>query len=201
MVVSDRVIVMDKGRIQQIGSPQEIYDRPMNRFVAQFIGSANIFPARVREVDSARNRVAGRSRGGRPRVPLKSAYFQEQHPQAGAGGFVCIRNESISVLAQGSPAGDWPQRYRRHRATAHQHGQLCRISGGGERQRDRHACAALDDHRREQLGRSRLRRRELPLSGELARRRITRSSPPWPKKMSSAPGSAISRIIICGRSS
>ena len=36
-------------------------------------------------------------------MPLKSAFYQEQHPQANAGGFVCIRNESIFVLAQGSP--------------------------------------------------------------------------------------------------
>jgi ABC-type Fe3+/spermidine/putrescine transport system ATPase subunit len=103
MVVSDRVIVMDKGRIQQIGTPQEIYDRPMNRFVAQFIGSANIFPARVREVDGARKRVLVEAKVGDCAVPLKSAFYQEQHPQTGAGGFVCIRNESILVLAQGSP--------------------------------------------------------------------------------------------------
>lgn len=103
MVVSDRVIVMDKGRIQQIGAPQEIYDQPANRFVAQFIGSANIFPARVREVDGAHKRVLVEAEVGGGRVPLKSAFYQEQHPQAGSGGFICIRNESISVLPRGSP--------------------------------------------------------------------------------------------------
>lgn len=103
MVVSDRVIVMDKGRIQQIGAPQEIYDQPANRFVAQFIGSANIFPARVREVDGAHKRVLVEAEVGGGRVPLKSAFYQEQHPQTGSGGFICIRNESISVLPRGSP--------------------------------------------------------------------------------------------------
>jgi ABC-type Fe3+/spermidine/putrescine transport system ATPase subunit len=104
MVVSDRVIVMDKGRIQQIGTPQEIYDKPVNRFVAEFIGSANIFPARVREVDGARRRVVVEATVGGAAIPLKSALLQEQPPQAGSSGFVCIRNESISVLARGSPA-------------------------------------------------------------------------------------------------
>ncbi len=40
--MSDTVIVMDKGRIQQIGSPQDIYNEPQNAFVADFIGESNI---------------------------------------------------------------------------------------------------------------------------------------------------------------
>jgi ABC-type Fe3+/spermidine/putrescine transport system ATPase subunit len=42
LVMSDRVVVMDNGVIQQIGDPQTIYGRPANRFVAKFIGAANI---------------------------------------------------------------------------------------------------------------------------------------------------------------
>lgn len=42
MVMSDRIIVMNQGSIQQSGSPSAIYDRPANRFVADFIGSANL---------------------------------------------------------------------------------------------------------------------------------------------------------------
>lgn len=41
MVLSDRLGVMFKGRLQQVGSPEEIYCRPINRFVANFIGQAN----------------------------------------------------------------------------------------------------------------------------------------------------------------
>ena len=44
MTMSDKVIVMDQGKVVQIGSPQEIYNRPANSFVAKFIGSANILP-------------------------------------------------------------------------------------------------------------------------------------------------------------
>jgi iron(III) transport system ATP-binding protein len=42
LVMSDRVVVMDKGAIQQIGDPQTIYARPANAFVANFIGVANL---------------------------------------------------------------------------------------------------------------------------------------------------------------
>jgi ABC-type Fe3+/spermidine/putrescine transport system ATPase subunit len=45
--ISDRVIIMNEGRIEQIGSPEDIYDRPRNTFVADFIGSANIINGKV----------------------------------------------------------------------------------------------------------------------------------------------------------
>ena len=51
MIVSDRIAVMNRGRIEQVGTPQEIYERPRTRFVADFIGEANIFSARVVGLD------------------------------------------------------------------------------------------------------------------------------------------------------
>ena len=45
LTVSDRIAVMDKGRIVQVGSPKDIYERPCNRFVANFLGKANIIAA------------------------------------------------------------------------------------------------------------------------------------------------------------
>ncbi|HKM08454.1 MAG TPA: ABC transporter ATP-binding protein [Sphaerochaeta sp.] len=45
--VSDRIAVMNKGKILQIGTPYEIYEAPATRFVAQFIGESNIFPCTV----------------------------------------------------------------------------------------------------------------------------------------------------------
>jgi multiple sugar transport system ATP-binding protein len=49
LTLGDRVAVLDAGRIQQVGPPDEIYGAPANRFVAQFIGSPamNLFPAAV----------------------------------------------------------------------------------------------------------------------------------------------------------
>ena len=49
MTLSSRMAVMDAGRFKQIGSPTEIYEFPESRFVADFIGSANIFEGRVTE--------------------------------------------------------------------------------------------------------------------------------------------------------
>jgi multiple sugar transport system ATP-binding protein len=42
MTMGDRIVVMDGGKVQQVGSPLEIYDNPMNRFVASFIGSPSM---------------------------------------------------------------------------------------------------------------------------------------------------------------
>lgn len=47
--VSDRMILLREGRIEQIGSPEELYDTPRSRFVADFIGDVNTFPGRVSE--------------------------------------------------------------------------------------------------------------------------------------------------------
>lgn len=44
MSISDRIVVMDKGRISQIGSPDEIYDEPQSQYVASFIGEMNFVP-------------------------------------------------------------------------------------------------------------------------------------------------------------
>jgi putative spermidine/putrescine transport system ATP-binding protein len=47
LILSDRIAVMDAGKLSQLGSPQEIYRQPANRFVADFIGESNLFRARV----------------------------------------------------------------------------------------------------------------------------------------------------------
>jgi iron(III) transport system ATP-binding protein len=43
MTTCDRIAVMDQGVIQQVGTPMELFDHPVNRFVAQFVGSVNLF--------------------------------------------------------------------------------------------------------------------------------------------------------------
>ncbi|MEG0260126.1 MAG: ABC transporter ATP-binding protein [Lysinibacillus sp.] len=47
MAMSDRIMVMENGYIKQIGSPQEIYNRPLNRFVSNFIGETNMIEAKI----------------------------------------------------------------------------------------------------------------------------------------------------------
>ncbi|MDY0374261.1 MAG: spermidine/putrescine ABC transporter ATP-binding protein PotA [Desulfobacterium sp.] len=50
LILSDRVVVMNNGKIEQQGPPKEIYEEPKNRFVAEFVGESNLFEARVVEV-------------------------------------------------------------------------------------------------------------------------------------------------------
>ena len=58
-VIITTIAVMSEGKLQQVGSPTDIYDRPANRFVAQFVGIADIqqgragAPARAADIDTA----------------------------------------------------------------------------------------------------------------------------------------------------
>ncbi len=49
--LSDRLAVMQKGRVSQMGTSKEIYDEPASRFVAEFLGDANILPCGIRPID------------------------------------------------------------------------------------------------------------------------------------------------------
>lgn len=80
LTMSDRIAVMDKGRILQIGTPTEIYDMPANRFVAGFIGSSNIFTGKIRK---SRNGCAVAIDGG---------------PEIRAGGNGFADGEEVDVL-------------------------------------------------------------------------------------------------------
>jgi iron(III) transport system ATP-binding protein len=58
MTMADRIVVMNAGRIEQIGTPEEVYERPHSKFVAKFIGAGNV--VEVRHVEGDRVEVAGR---------------------------------------------------------------------------------------------------------------------------------------------
>jgi spermidine/putrescine transport system ATP-binding protein len=97
LAMSDRVALMNAGRIEQLGSPAEIYDHPRSRFVAEFIGQANVLPAHVieREAGSA---VVGLRGDIRLRVQGADA------PEPGAEILVSMRPERIR-LSTGQDAG------------------------------------------------------------------------------------------------
>jgi spermidine/putrescine transport system ATP-binding protein len=50
MTMSDRIAVMSKGKVQQMGTPVEIYERPANKFVADFIGDSNFFDGKIKSL-------------------------------------------------------------------------------------------------------------------------------------------------------
>ncbi len=69
MTLADRIVVLKEGRIEQVGSPMELYKRPGNLFVAQFIGSPamNILPAKI---EKAGSHTAVSHIGGKATVPI-----------------------------------------------------------------------------------------------------------------------------------
>jgi len=78
-------VVMNVGRIEQIGTPREIYDCPRSRFVASFIGNANCLPARV----LARDRVS---------VGSLELHIPTPTPlSAGAEMTLCVRPTALDV--------------------------------------------------------------------------------------------------------
>ena len=83
--MADRVVIMSRGRIEQIGNPQEIYRAPRTRFVAEFLGSSNIFAGKVSNVSEpmvgrshARRRIRGRAQpdqAASPRATRRPSSF------------------------------------------------------------------------------------------------------------------------------
>ena len=129
LTMSDRIAVFNKGRIEQIGTPEELYDRPATRFVASFIGDTNLVEGRVLgvaggicEIETAAGRVAASAR-----TPL----------EAGAAVFVAVRPERV-VLAPVADGRRGP-RGRHCRAGLPRHEPEVRRPAG-RRHRDRRAA-------------------------------------------------------------
>ncbi|MBI2178545.1 MAG: ABC transporter ATP-binding protein [Candidatus Tectomicrobia bacterium] len=95
LVMSDRVVVMNKGVIQQIGDPQAIYSRPANAFVANFIGVANLIEGKLlgRSGDLADIEVSPGH--GRPPLRLKAAGGEGAY--AGGRVILSVRPEDLSL--------------------------------------------------------------------------------------------------------
>ena len=92
LILSDRIAVMNQGRIIQLGSPQEIYGRPANQFVAGFIGESNLFKTRV-----SRSGCAVLDNGMRLHLPAGA-------PGQGAEIGLMLRPERPRPLADGEAA-------------------------------------------------------------------------------------------------
>ena len=87
MRISDRIAIMDAGRIEQLGTASHIYETPSNRFVADFLGRINLLPGRLESVD-ARHMVV-RLACGELRVPRREGF------DAGAAITLGIRPDEI----------------------------------------------------------------------------------------------------------
>jgi spermidine/putrescine ABC transporter ATP-binding subunit len=96
--LSDRIAVISAGRIRQLGTPDEIYRRPVDRFVASFVGDVNVLRARLERIDGATAMIAL----GPARVTVPSRTLEG----AAAGGAVdlFLRPEDLHVTADAAAA-------------------------------------------------------------------------------------------------
>ncbi len=133
LTMSDRVAVMNAGQILQVGSPREIYERPSERFVANFIGESNFLDATLKE-----SKVT-LSAGGRHDVDVPEGL------QDGKVS-VLVRPEHISVYAREPGEGDLPATidtvvYSGEATTVHMHlatGELLKSRMGNSPQGNSH---------------------------------------------------------------
>ncbi|HEY8336305.1 MAG TPA: ABC transporter ATP-binding protein [Tardiphaga sp.] len=95
--LSDRIAVMSAGHIRQLGTPEEIYRRPADRFVASFVGDANVLRGRLESRDETIAVVAI----GAARVTVSAAPLGDVAPGAAVDLFV--RPEQLRVLAASEP--------------------------------------------------------------------------------------------------
>ena len=89
MAIADRIVVMNQGRIEDVGAPSSIYMRPRTLFSAGFMGEANFLPATVRDImgdEAAVETALGR-------VALPAHAWSAGTPRTGASVTLCIRPE------------------------------------------------------------------------------------------------------------
>jgi spermidine/putrescine transport system ATP-binding protein len=106
LTMSDTIVVMQHGRIQQQGQPADLYERPVNRFVANFIGVSNPIDGKLLEHDPVTGRAVVESDRG---LRLTGVVTDpEARPAVGQHVIVAVRPERMRVepAAHAEPAGD-----------------------------------------------------------------------------------------------
>jgi spermidine/putrescine transport system ATP-binding protein len=91
LAMSDRIVVISEGRAQQVGTPQEVYEAPANRFVANFIGEANMLEARCKT--AGKSAAFALSAGGTLTMSASDA-------AVGDPVTIMIRPEKVKVLSK-----------------------------------------------------------------------------------------------------
>jgi iron(III) transport system ATP-binding protein len=103
MVISDRIAVMESGNVVQIGTPHEIYQKPANRFVADFIGTMNFMAGEVVEALQDAGTVTVRTE-----FCEKLMCTTDRAAEAAPGKkvYASIRPEDVDVSTEPPPAGE-----------------------------------------------------------------------------------------------
>jgi spermidine/putrescine transport system ATP-binding protein len=97
LTMSDRIVLMRQGRIEQVGTPRDLYDRPASRYVADFIGETNLLPGTVIECAGG---VATLRMGD---VTLRGVSDAALAP--GSEAWLTVRPEAIDLSDGAAPAG------------------------------------------------------------------------------------------------
>jgi spermidine/putrescine transport system ATP-binding protein len=92
LTMSDRIAIMDRGRVEQVGTPEDVYERPATTFVAGFIGVSNLMPATVTGTGRVRLELG-------PELPGSTGDLG-----AGERGYVVVRPEKLHVELDGERA-------------------------------------------------------------------------------------------------
>ena len=114
MTMADRIVVMDQGRIAQVGTPEDVYHRPSSPFIATFMGADNTIRLTIGQGDSGTQVEAGPHHAATPiRIPAApgpvTAYFRDdvarlESPQHRADGEISLQGE---VTQRSYPGGHY----------------------------------------------------------------------------------------------
>ena len=96
LTMSDRIAVMNEGRVQQVADPNALYESPRNHFVANFIGQTNVFSGTVESVNA--DRVTLRTRGGER---IEAVTREENRVEVGAEAQATVRPEKVRFGSAG----------------------------------------------------------------------------------------------------
>jgi len=103
MALADRIVVMNRGRIEQIGSPSDVYERPRTRFVNEFVGSVNVLPGVVTAVDGTQVKMVS---GG---YDVHGHLGADLRLAPGDSVSATIRPERLVILSERTEAANqWP---------------------------------------------------------------------------------------------
>jgi spermidine/putrescine transport system ATP-binding protein len=96
LTMSDRIAVMNEGRVQQVADPTTLYELPKNRFVADFIGQTNVFSGMVESVNA--DRVTLRTRGG---TRIEAVAREDGSVEVGDEAHAAVRPEKVRFGSAG----------------------------------------------------------------------------------------------------
>lgn len=105
LALSTRIAIFEKGRLQQLGAPREVYERPSNRFTAEFLGEINILPLTDIALDAGGGRFEGQAlrttmagAAGAANLAVRPEYMQLHLSAPDSGNSVAARLDHLTYL-------------------------------------------------------------------------------------------------------